>query len=232
MRRKYQLELLDNREIDAADLRGNLRDLARLNRFTGTTAAILRSVETMIDGPHPVASQKRTLTIIDIGTGGGDLPTALTKWAARRNLPLVVLGADVHTGILDYARHYSTATGWLRLDGTQLSVASGGVDIAICTLLAHHLEPERLICLLAEMQRVSRIGFIVMDLERSAIAYTVLWSLTRLISRNPLTRHDGPLSIERAYIRSEVAKIAASAGISLHIRPIFPFRWIATWQAQ
>ncbi len=226
MQRKHELELLDYNTLDAAKLHGNLQDIARLNRWTGTTAAVVRAIEAM------AAHNLNPLVVIDIGTGAGDLPTALVKRATREGLPLRVMGADVHAGVLDYARLHGSATDWLRLEATHLPLASQSIDVAVCTVMAHHLEPERLLSFIAEMQRVSRIGFILMDLERSRLAWIALWLLTRLTSRNPLTRHDGPLSIERAYKRTEILDLAASAGVSLQVLPLFPFRWIAIWRAR
>lgn len=224
MRRKHDQELLDNEIINPAALSGNLLDIARLNRWTGTTAAVLNAVEEMTEHAH----QRGELVVLDIGTGSGELPTALMKRAARKQLTIRAFGGDFHAGVLDHARQYADSSGWLRLEATCLPIASGGVDIAVCTQMSHHLEPEPLKRMLIEMQRISRIGFIIVDLERSKIAQIALWLVTRLISRNPLTRHDGPLSIERAYTRPEIMSIASSAGINLEVRALFPFRWIAT----
>jgi hypothetical protein len=57
--------------------------------------------------------------------------------------------------------------------------------------------------LLCEMARVARIGVIVTDLRRSHAAY---WGarLLALGITNRLTRHDGPLSVLRAYTPAEV----------------------------
>jgi SAM-dependent methyltransferase len=226
MQRKHELELLDNTTLDAAELHRNLQDIARLNRWTGTTEAVVRAIEAM-------AAQNHTpIVVIDIGTGAGDLPTALVSWAERKRLPLRVFGGDIHNGVLDYARLHGKATDWLRLEATHLPLATRSIDVAVCTVMAHHLEPERLVSFIAEMQRVSRIGFVLMDLERSRLAWIALWLLTRLTSRNLLTRHDGPLSIERAYKRTEILDLAASAGVSLRVLPLFPFRWIASWRAE
>jgi hypothetical protein len=117
----------------------------------------------------------------------------------------------------------------IQLDGAQLPFADQAVDVAICAQTVHHLAPEGLGDLLLEMQRVSRVGFIVMDLERSRLARAAIWLLTHLTSRNRLMLHDGPLSAARAYTRREIAALAENIGMTLEITPVFPFRWIATW---
>ncbi len=53
------------------------------------------------------------------------------------------------------------------------------------------------------------------DLERSwgnwLGAKLLSWTLW---ARNPLTRHDGPLSVLRSYTRAELAALAAQAGLA------------------
>ena len=222
MRRIKSLELLDSPIIAPADLAGNLRDITRLNAWTGNTAQLLTRIDQLL--PRRSAS---SAVVLDIGSGAGDLPGALLAWAAKHNGHLVVYGSDRHAGVIDYARQHSRATRWLRMDALCLPFTDLAVDVTICAQMIHHLEPGSIRELLGEMRRVSRIGFVLMDLERSTAAYIGLWLLTRLTSRNRLTLHDGPLSVRRAYTRCEIRTIAADE--SLHISSLFPFRWVATW---
>src|SRR5689334_6039072 len=122
MDRKHQLELLDSAHINSTDLNGNLQDIAGLNRLTGSTKAVIAAISRMA-GRH-----SGPLSIIDIGTGAGDLPTGITRWAAQRGICVQTYGADLQTHILNYARQHSTATGWLQLDGTALPVANTSID--------------------------------------------------------------------------------------------------------
>lgn len=54
-----------------------------------------------------------------------------------------------------------------------------------------------------------------MDLRRSWIAYSLIYILTRLLTRNRLTRSDGPLSVLRSYTPGELAALAARSGASV-----------------
>jgi hypothetical protein len=67
---------------------------------------------------------------------------------------------------------------------------------------------------LAEMWRVARHAILVVDLERSRVAYLGTWLATRTVARNRLTQHDGPLSVLRAYTATEAAELAATAGLT------------------
>ena len=67
--------------------------------------------------------------------------------------------------------------------------------------------------MLGEMRRVARRGVIVNDLVRSWFAYLATLLATRVASKNPYLRHDGPLSVRRAYTRGEMSALAVRAGL-------------------
>jgi len=67
---------------------------------------------------------------------------------------------------------------------------------------------------LAEMDRVARRGLVANDLFRSRVAHAVVWVTTRLLAKSPMSRHDGPLSILRAYTPDEVASLAGRASLA------------------
>ena len=64
-----------------------------------------------------------------------------------------------------------------------------------------------------QLRRVARMGVIVNDLVRSWHGYVGAWLVGHLLTRNPLTRHDGPLSVRRAYTRAEMEQLARDAGL-------------------
>jgi ubiquinone/menaquinone biosynthesis C-methylase UbiE len=94
-----------------------------------------------------------------------------------------------------------------------LPFASGSFDVAICSLLLHHLSPADAVTTLAEMRRVARRGLIVNDLMRTWFGYLGAVALSRAFTTNPLTRHDAPLSVQRAYTTEEMAQLAREAGL-------------------
>lgn len=244
-----QSELLDG-DVPQPDLNANLADIARLNRLTGTRAALCRVGWQMIEGlPHPPAPSPRSgegesdvlplslvklggevRTILDVGTGAADFPGALRRSAVERGLRVRVIAADLHSGVLGYVRQTDPALEAVQLNGMQLPFANGAVDLVTCAQTLHHLTPEAILCLLCEFARVSRIGFVLLDLERSQMAAWAIRLLTVALSRNRLTRHDGPLSARRAYCGSEIAELAIQAGLHVEVRRLFPFRWVATWR--
>jgi len=100
------------------------------------------------------------------------------------------------------------------------------VDVALCTLTLHHFRNEDALRLLREAARVARVRVVVSDLERTRAA----WLGARLLSAtlwrtNPITRHDGPLSVRRAFRTGELEELGRRAGLrDVRVRRHLPWR--------
>lgn len=206
-----RVELLDRPGVPRTELAENLADIARLNRL-GPTRALLAHLAPFFArhrGPAP-------LRVLDLGTGGGDVPAAVVRWARARGRRVSVLALDLQPEVLACAGAAARDLPEVRLvagDALQPPVRRDGVDVALCSLTLHHLPEAAVVRLLRLMADVARLGFVVSDLRRSRLAYAAAWLTTRLISKSRLTRHDGPLSVLRAYTREELARLAGAAGL-------------------
>ncbi len=219
-----QLEYLDGPLEDARELDGSLRDLRRVNRWLGGFAlsrpALVRLLGSMTPGVgdplEPYRSQQRPLQLLDVGTGSADIPAALLEWAGRKGFRMEIVGIDERPEIIEVARQVFRDRDGLRLrvtPGDALPYPDGSFDVAHASLVTHHLTPDDALGLLREMARVSRLGVVVNDLDRGRLGWLGAVVLTRLFTRNRLTRHDGPLSVRRAYTPAELMRIAADAGL-------------------
>jgi ubiquinone/menaquinone biosynthesis C-methylase UbiE len=154
--------------------------------------------------------------VLDVGTGAGDIPRELVRWARREGRRIRVFALDRDAATLQIAgalvRDYPEIT-FLRGDALALPIRPEGVDLTISAMTLHHLEPDAGVRYLAEMNRVARVGFVVNDLVRSRVAHWVVWLITRFITRSAISRHDGPLSVRRSYTPGEVGALCAAAGL-------------------
>jgi ubiquinone/menaquinone biosynthesis C-methylase UbiE len=206
-------ELLDGPLDDPATLEGNLRDLARVNRRLGGTDASRRAVDRLLDDRH--GSQ----TILDVGTGAADIPVALVASAAGNGRELRVTAVDSRPEILDAARAVNrrlAATPSVELvlgDGRSLPWPDRSFDVVHASLVLHHLEPRDAIAFLAEASRLARRGVVMNDLVRARHHWLGARVLLTLATRNRYTRHDGPMSVQRAYTRVELRALMAAAGL-------------------
>jgi ubiquinone/menaquinone biosynthesis C-methylase UbiE len=204
-------EFLDGPLEDASALAANLRDLRRLNRLTGGAGLSVRAVRSLL----PEGG-----TILDVGTGAADIPVGLLRDAERRGVGLAVTATDGRQEVLDAAVAVQpglTRTPGLTLghaDGRRLAWADGTFDVAHVSLVLHHLDPDEAIDLLAELRRVARIGVVVNDLIRGRLAWLGAWLLTHTVAASRYTRHDGPMSVRRAYTQVETAALVEAAGLA------------------
>jgi ubiquinone/menaquinone biosynthesis C-methylase UbiE len=221
-------ELLDG-TLDRSVLAGNLRDLARINRLLGGAELSWQAVRTVAEGsasshgPSADASSagpsgpSGPLTLLDLGTGGADIPRHLLRRARRAAMALSITATDVRPEILELARVMGAPDGRLRIEpapSDRIDAPAGSHDIVHISLVLHHLEPSAAVNLLGEMARVARRAVIVNDLDRARRWWVLAWLMTRLTTRNRYTRHDAPLSVRRAYTPDEVAAMAAEAGLT------------------
>ncbi len=91
------VELLDGPLDDRAALAGNLRDLRRINRWLG-------GVRLSAAGIEALAAHRLEVTLLDVGTGGADIPIALLQAAEGRGRRLAVVALDSRPEIVALAR--------------------------------------------------------------------------------------------------------------------------------
>jgi ubiquinone/menaquinone biosynthesis C-methylase UbiE len=205
-------ELLDGPLDDLDAVAGNLRDLRRANRLLGGARLSRLAVERLAVGDGPLA-------LLDVGTGGADIPIALLANATRRGRSLVVTAVDSRPEVLEAARRARPSID--RIAGLELAVADGrclpypdgSFDVAHSSMVAHHLDAADVVLHLREMARVARTGVVLNDLVRGRLYWSVAWVLSHAATRNRLTRRDAPLSVARAYSRGELRRLIADAGL-------------------
>jgi len=206
------VELLDRPDNSDTEVLENLRDIERLNRYFGGSRAVLFHLARSI-GVRPATS----LQLVDVGTGGADIPRAICRWARRRNIAVTIEALDRSEQVLAVAREWSADYPEIRLrraEAPPLPYSDRSFDFAISSQLLHHLTEAEGVRLLREMRRVARRGVIVTDLLRSRRAYISTAIATRLLCTSRLTRNDAPVSVLRAYRPDEALRMAAEAGLS------------------
>ena len=227
MRRSTAQELMDDPALTREELRDNLRDLGRINRLFGGHAAVRAFLDEALPAwRRRAGTEGAALWVLDVATGGADVPAVVVDWGRRRGVPVRVIAVDRHPVIAGLAAASSAAlpsVTVIRADARALPFADGAFDICLCSLALHHLAVEEGSALIRRLDRLSRIGFLLVDLLRSPSGYGGVWLMTRL-SRNRLIRHDGPLSVRRARSWEEYRVLVAASGIAglrLERQPLF-----------
>jgi len=101
-------------------------------------------------------------------------------------------------------------------DALALPFGDDAVDVVLLSLTLHHFELEGQVTALREAGRVAARAVIVNELERGWPNYLGArgLALTRWRS-NRLTRHDGPLSVLRAFRLDELVRLAEAAELRI-----------------
>ena len=219
-------ELLDDPRADARTVVASLHDIARINRVFGGSAAAVRSVDQFLG---EVRGERASL--LDVGTGLGDIPRAVARHATRRGIALDLFGLDSHPA----AARAALDAGQVRAivgDGGRLPLASRSVDFALCAKVLHHLPGAAGDALLRELDRVARIAVIVVDLRRSAIAVAGFWLASFPMRLEAVTRHDGMVSVMRGFTDDELRLRCAGVGVRAAVRRHPGWTLSAAWQPE
>lgn len=217
-------ELLDDPGASPEHVAASLRNIARANWWFGGQAAVRFGLRRIL------AAQPRgsSMTLLDIGTGLGDLPRAAVIWGARRGIPIVPLAVE--------RSRVAASLAWARGVPTAVACASAPplrdkcVDLVLVSQLAHHLAPRSVVALLRACDRLARIGVVIADLRRAPVAAVGFRYGARLLGFDPITVADGVTSIRRGYTAAELRQMLEAAGVrgAVHRRP--GFRLVATWR--
>jgi len=205
------VEMID-RPVSAEALAECLATIARFNALFGGRWATLRHVRDLV----AALPAGQPVTILDVGTGGADIPVALVRWARRHGRRMRVFALDQGGAALACARRAAAAypeIALVRGDALALPVRPESVDLVVSALTLHHVPTEMAPQYLGEIDAAARLGWVVNDLVRGRAAHRLVWALTRLLSQSAMARHDGPLSILRSYTPREVARLCEKAGL-------------------
>ncbi len=217
-------ELLDDLTADPARVALSLENIARSNRWFGGQSAVVDALDLLL-AREPVG---RTLTLLDVGTGAGDLPRAAVAWGRAHGIAIRPLGLERHPVAARLARAAGLAT--ILASGESLPLRPRSVDLVLVSQVAHHLEPAALEVLMRECDRVARRTVIVADLRRSIVAGGLFWIGSRLLGFDASTRTDGQLSIRRGFSAAELRQALTRAGVQGRVWRHPMFRLVAAWQ--
>lgn len=215
-------ELMDDPSIEVWELEETLDDLARVNAFLGGYSPTLEAVQRVV-------GRRKALSVLDVGTGCGDGARRLVEWGRKRGVAVEVTGIDVSAATVRHARRRSSGYEEVKFELRDLFAMKGQrrYDIVHAALMLHHLDDGEAVAGLQKMYRLSRLAVVVNDLHRHRVSYLGSRLILPVLSSNRLIRHDGPLSVLRAFTKGELRELVAAAGLP---RPEIRWRPLFRWQ--
>ncbi|MFC5527915.1 methyltransferase domain-containing protein [Cohnella yongneupensis] len=223
---------MDDFSQNGAELQEALIHLRRLNRIFGASGPALYGVKQLWDD----AGRPNHLTLLDVGSGSGDINQSILQWAHKLGVKMKVILADVtEEARIESERLFRNDSRVTFVKCNVFDLPACHADIVTASQFAHHFPSEKLPQLTKRMLEISRYGIVINDIHRHWLPWTAVWVFTRLISNNRYIRHDGPLSVAKGFRRIDFRKLAGQLGIStmkISWRPLFRYAVIIPKQQE
>jgi ubiquinone/menaquinone biosynthesis C-methylase UbiE len=200
--RRDEPELMDSPGLPEDEVEDAYRVLRLVNKQLGNLRTIRREFlrfvrEDVVDHAE--------IAVLDVGSGSGDIPEAISGMLPDRPVRVLVLDRDPTAVASARRRSLSVVRG----DALQLPFADRTIDLVIAVKFAHHFHGSWLDQLLGEMARVARRRVVVLDIRRHWLAYWGFRAWSHLFTSNRLVRHDGPLSVLRGFTPEEMRALSS-----------------------
>jgi heme exporter protein A len=208
----------------AALLRAEYRLLSRVNH-------VARAAEHLLDAmlQHRVLAEGGTASVVDFGSGGGDIPRRLVDLSRKSGLRVGVLCTDVSAQAVEMARSSCQGGCDYRVLDVRDAVGALGAksfDVAHASLVLHHLDDSDVLAALDAMRSVSRRIMVWNDLIRDRIGIVGAFASTAFSRRE--IRRDATLSVRRSFTIPEVRALTEAAGWEqVHVRRVRAGRFVA-----
>lgn len=208
-------------------MRRSLRDVQVANTLLGGSRAVEAELEPALDELARLGTTSATL--LDVGTGLGDIPRRARTGAMRKGIALRVVGLD-GSEVLAHAACGSDLP-CVCGDARDLPFERGAVDFVLCSQLLHHFDCDDAARVLRELDRVARFRVIIGELRRSWLAAAGIWIASFPLAFHPVSRHDGVVSVMRGFTRQELGTVVRQAvGVEPHVRRRLGYRLTASWR--
>src|SRR2546430_5122440 len=194
--RRRGFEILDSPDLDAAIVTRSLADVARANALFGGVSSAIQEFRSVLKELKPGA------TLLDVGTGLGDIPCRARRVAKENGLELGTIGLDSAFELAEASRQSVSFA--VCGDALFLSFADSSIDVVMCSQVLHLFSGIGALNLLREMNRVARVRVIVSDLRRSWFAAAGLWLVSFPLRFHAVSRHDGVVSVMRGFTPREL----------------------------
>jgi ubiquinone/menaquinone biosynthesis C-methylase UbiE len=222
-------ELLDDPRADPVLVGRELRDIARLNALFGGTRAVVGELEPFFERRRGETGngKRETWTLLDVGTGLGDIPGAVAVAAWRHGITLRLVGIELNRTAARLARAGGLAT--VVADGSALPLGPRSVDVVVASQVLHHLPRPVAVRWIATLDRVARRAVVLADLRRSCVAMAGVWAASVGLAMSGVTRHDAVVSLKRGYTKTEFDEMLRQAGVRTVARYRRGARIVAAW---
>jgi 2-polyprenyl-3-methyl-5-hydroxy-6-metoxy-1,4-benzoquinol methylase len=221
--RQRGVEILDDPQVDPELMKRSMRDVAKANTLFGGKRAALAEVMPALRAVGGRA------TLLDVGTGRGDIPRAVRDEAKRTGLDVQTIGMDYSLCLVSSNRDANDSV--LRGDALCIPLRDRSVDVVMASQILHHFRGNEALTFVREMNRVARSRVVISDLRRSVVAAAGLWIGSFPLRFHPVSRHDGVVSVMRGFLPEELEDLVQEAtGFRPDVTRRLGFRLTTSWK--
>jgi 2-polyprenyl-3-methyl-5-hydroxy-6-metoxy-1,4-benzoquinol methylase len=177
-------------------------------------------------------SKKSTtvLTIADLGCGGGDILKLVALLGRKMGFKFHLTGIDANPNIIAFARKNSEGFPEIKYEVDNIfsdQFRAKKYDLILATLFLHHFTEDELVKVFRSLRNQASVGIVINDIHRHWFAFYSIRILTQLFSKSKMVKYDAPLSVLRAFKKSELQSILQKAGIEMYQ---LKWKWAFRWQ--
>lgn len=206
-KRSLQKEILDQENISYADIALNLKELNWINSHLGGHSI-------SIHGFKELLKHRKSISVCEIGCGGGDNLNALGTYCNKNNICATFTGIDINKDCIAFAIEKSLIkNAEFIISDYKKVIFKNKPDIVFSSLFCHHFTEKELIEMTGWMKENSKTGFFINDLHRHPVPYHFIKAASALFSKSYLVKNDAPLSVLRGFKKKEWERIFNKAGI-------------------
>lgn len=211
------IEEMDKENCDLRKLHNTYRQFHYVNKLISKWRALY------VNEIRPILLKQKESTLLDIGSGGGDITKSIELWAQNDGFNLRITAVDPDERAFSYCRKHHSRSNieWLQCTSTDLLEKKREYDIVISNHVIHHLTNEEILKLLGESEKLSKKKIIFNDIERNSLGYLLFNIFSRLFFHDSFITEDGLTSIRRSFKRSELKKLIPK---HWEVKKAFPFR--------
>lgn len=220
-------EIMDDFSLEGEELRDALDKIAKINQLLGGNKLTLQGLKAIL----PKGS-KKPLTIVDVGCGNGDMLRTIADFGNQDGYNFKLIGIDANAFTVKHAEKLSANyqnISFLCEDIFTIQPSKIDCDVIVCTLTLHHFKDDEIIDILNVFKKSTKLGIVINDLQRSAVAYRLFQLLCVIFGLNRMSREDGLVSILRGFKKEELVAFSEKLNFkkySIDWKWAFRYQWI------
>jgi 2-polyprenyl-3-methyl-5-hydroxy-6-metoxy-1,4-benzoquinol methylase len=224
-RRSMQSELLDIEVVDFVEFHQCLQQLEIVNILSLAYRPTLNWLRETLKSAKP----NEIASILDVGSGGGDMLRRIWKFLQRRPSKADLTGVDLNPWSKRSAEQVTAAAMDIHFDTSNIFALDTARkwDFVISCNFTHHLTDAELVSFIQWMEVRAARGWLINDLHRHWLPYYFIKIVFNMLPFNRLMRSDGPISITRAFTAADWRRLLDDAGVpTATVKWRFPFRYV------